>query len=162
VEIEGPSIFSDGCPVCLGNCCCSSKTKSCSRSLHCYRKCPASKQEFYKKEVKVEPLDLEAVFLASVEKKRKLPSDGDCPKPILESDTSSLCSDDLRNIDAGSLLTSMKYVATSSDVDDHSYDVSFSAPSVHESSYGTATSAHCSHFTSLLQPDKEEAWNTRI
>lgn len=40
----GPIAFESGCPVCKGLCCCSAKTKLCTRANHCYRKCPASKQ----------------------------------------------------------------------------------------------------------------------
>ena len=42
-EEYGPSIFVSGCPVCKGMCCCHNKAKSCQRTNHCYRKCPATK-----------------------------------------------------------------------------------------------------------------------
>ena len=42
-EEYGSSIFSNGCPVCKGMCCCHNKAKSCQRLNHCYRKCPATK-----------------------------------------------------------------------------------------------------------------------
>ena len=38
-------LLDKGCAVCLGLCCCSSKTPSCLRKNHCYRKCPVSKTQ---------------------------------------------------------------------------------------------------------------------
>lgn len=43
LEEFGADLFQRGCPVCLELCCCSNKSLSCTRSHHCYRKCPASK-----------------------------------------------------------------------------------------------------------------------
>lgn len=43
VKEYGPTVFKEGCPVCLELCCCSNKSYLCSRVNHCYRKCPASK-----------------------------------------------------------------------------------------------------------------------
>lgn len=42
-EVYGQTIFDDGCPVCKELCCCANKTIHCDRKIHCYRKCPASR-----------------------------------------------------------------------------------------------------------------------
>jgi hypothetical protein len=43
VEEHGEEVFADGCPVCQELCCCSSKSLTCNRQNHCYRKCPSTK-----------------------------------------------------------------------------------------------------------------------
>lgn len=42
-EENGSNVFEHGCPVCNGLCCCGNKSVNCSRKIHCYRKCPATK-----------------------------------------------------------------------------------------------------------------------
>jgi hypothetical protein len=43
LEEHGEEVFADGCPVCQELCCCSSKSLTCNRQNHCYRKCPSTK-----------------------------------------------------------------------------------------------------------------------
>ena len=38
-------VFMDGCPVCKTKCCCgANRSKICTRTHHCYKKCPTVKK----------------------------------------------------------------------------------------------------------------------
>ena len=42
-EEYGAAAFKEGCPVCKELCCCYSKSLTCTRINHCYRRCPVTK-----------------------------------------------------------------------------------------------------------------------
>jgi len=42
---DGKEVFANGCPVCKGLCCCSFKSMNCMRGVHCYKKCPTTRQQ---------------------------------------------------------------------------------------------------------------------
>ena len=42
MQMLGPKVWEDGCPVCKELCCCGiNRDSSCNKLFHCYKKCPA-------------------------------------------------------------------------------------------------------------------------
>ncbi len=60
LDQHGSDVFSKGCPVCLGLCCCANKTIDCKNSHHCYRKCPASIMESKREKRKISSIEHES------------------------------------------------------------------------------------------------------